>query len=208
MDNIAIYGIRPATGKWSSDPVLRPAFVATAYQAAPGGTNVDLNIGDPIARVSDGSVALATAGATNPILGVIAQVLPCWDSGLGAMRYTDRLPGGTVWGTNVERMSRVLFWPAMGRYFEVDVDDAVTATTELGYRALIGQNVNLIYSAVSAERKAYPKVDISLNNTTNTFQFNIVDLAPNNNVDYSGANVKLIVSINLPDENPPLIAGV
>lgn len=208
MDNVAIYGLRPATGKYCCDEVTLQKFVASAYQAAPGGTNVDLNVGDPVIRVSDGSVAIAVAGATNPIHGIVASVVRIWDAGLGAMRPSDKVPGATTWAT-IDRQTLITVYPVLGRYFEVDVDDAVTATTLAGYQAFIGENVNLIYSASATTGKATPKVDISAHATTNTFQFSIVDVSPSvMNQDFAGANVKLIVQVNLPDDNPPLILGV
>jgi hypothetical protein len=208
MDNIAIYGFRPFVGRYSADAPIVEKFVATAYQAAPGAVNVDLNIGDPVIRVSDGSVAIAVAGATNPVHGVIVGVPRIWDAGLGAVRPSDKVPGGTAW-TSIDRQTRVLVRLAMGTLWEVDVDDAVTATTLAAYQAFIGENVNIIYSASATTGKASPKVDISLHATTNTFQCNIVDVSPSqNNQDFAGGNVKLIVQFNLPDENPPLILGV
>jgi hypothetical protein len=99
MDNPAIYGLRPYLGRYSTDYPVQSKFVATTYQAAPGAVNVDLNIGDPVIRVSDGSVAIAVAGATNPIYGVIVGVERIWDAGLGAMRPSDKVPGGTAWAT-------------------------------------------------------------------------------------------------------------
>jgi hypothetical protein len=208
VDNPAIYGLRPYVGRYSSDNPVVQKFVATAYQAAPGAVNVDLNIGDPVIRVSDGSVAIAAAGATNPIFGVIVGVRQVWDAGLGAVRPSDKVPGGTVWAS-IDRQTQVLVRLAQGTLWEVDVDDAVTATTLAGYQAFIGENVNLIYSASATTGKASPRVDISGHATTNTFQFNIVDVSPTaNNMDFAGANVKLIVQVNLPDENPPLILGV
>jgi hypothetical protein len=208
MDNVAIYGFRPYQGRYSADAPIVPKFVATTYQAAPGAVNVDLNIGDPVIRVSDGSVAIAVAGATNPVYGIIVGVPRVWDAGLGAVRPSDRVPGGTAW-TSIDRQTQVLVRLAQGTLWEVDVDDAVSATTLAGYQAFIGENVNIIYSASATTGKASPKVDISGHATTNTFQCNIVDVSPSlMNQDFAGANVKLIVQFQLIDENPPLILGV
>lgn len=208
MDNVSLYGFRPHAGRFSSVEAAVQKFVATAYQAAPGGTNVDLNIGDPVIRVSDGSVAIAVAGATNPVYGIIVGVVGVWDAGLGAMRPSDKVPGATTW-SSIDRQTKVLVLPVQGRYWEVDVDDNTTATTLAGYQAFIGENVNLIYNASATTGKAAARVDISAHATTNTFQCNIADVSPSMmNQDFSGANVKLIVQFNLPDENPPLILGV
>lgn len=206
MDNVALYGFRPYLGRFSPDEAVVQKFVATAYQGQASAVNVDLNIGDPVIRVSDGSVAIAAA--TGPIYGIIVGVVGIYDAALGAMRPSDKVPGGTTW-SSIDRQTKVLVLPVQGRLWEVDVDDAVTATTLAGYQAFIGENVNTIYSGVAATGKASPRVDISLHATTNTFQWNIMDVSPSMmNQDFAGANVKIVVQCNLPDENPPLILGV
>lgn len=208
MDNVALYGFRPYIGRYDAVEAAVQKFVATAYQAAPGAVNVDLNIGDPVIRVSDGSVAIAVAGATNPVYGIIVGVVGVYDSALGAMRPSDKVPGGTTW-SSIDRQTKVLVLPVQGRYWEADVNDATTATTLAGYQAFIGENVNIVYSASATTGKASPKLNISGHATTNTFQCNICDVSPSMmNQDFAGANVKLVVQFNLPDENPPLILGV
>jgi hypothetical protein len=205
VDNPARYGFRPVKGIQSADfvPVWRD--VASAYQAAPGGTNVDLNLGDPVIRVNDGTVAIA--GVTGVIYGVIVGFGFYWNAALGRMEPGNKLPGGTTYAS-FDRRSRVLVLPVFGNLFEVDVDDAVTATTEAAYRACIGENVNTIYSASATTGLASPRVDISLKATTNTFQWQIQEVGSKNNLDYAGANVKLIVSCNLPDISPFVATGV
>jgi hypothetical protein len=202
MDNVATYGFRPYRSRGAKlDPIK--CLVATGYQAAPGAVNCDLNIGDPVALVSTGTVALMGAGSAAKGYGVIVGVAPYWDG--SAMQPTNKLPGGTAWGTIQERASYVYVLPFWGITYEVDVDDAVTATTLAGYQAFVQENVDLVYSAVSASKKAFPRIDISGHATTNTLQFRIVGISDNQaNQDFSGANVKLLVECNLPEALSPL----
>lgn len=205
MDNPGRYGFRPIKGRGSADCAPIWCDVASAYQAAPGGTNVDLNLGDPVIRVNDGTVALAAA--TGVIMGVIVGFGFYWNAALGMMTPATKLPGGTTY-PSFDRRSQVLVLPVLGQLFEVDVDDAVTATTRAAYRAFIGENVNTIYSASATTGRANPKVDISAHATTNTFQWQIQEVGTKDVVDYAGANMKLIVSCNLPDASPFVATGV
>lgn len=206
MDNPARYGFRPIKGRQSADcsPVWRD--VASGYQAAPGATNVDLNLGDPVIRVSDGTVAIAAT--TGVIYGIIVGFGFYWNAALGRMEPANNLPGGVAYGSVFDRRSQVLVLPVDGQLFEVDVDDAVTATTRAAYRAFIGENVNTIYAASATTGRANPRVDISAHATTNTFQWQIQDVGTKDVYDYAGANVKLIVSCNLPDSSPLVPTGV
>lgn len=207
MDNAARYGLRPFQGRVGADAKLVWRDVASGYQAAPGAVNVNLNIGDPVIRVSDGTVAIATG--TGVCHGVIVAIGNYWNAARGLMEPTNVLPGGTAYGSIFERRSRVLIAPVDAWYFEIDVDDAVTATTEAAYRAFVGENANVAFSASATTGLASPKLDISTHNTTNTLPWNIHDVSKTGlNQDYAGANVKLIVSCNLPDMSPFVATGV
>lgn len=206
MDNVATYGFRVYRVRAAKiDPIKM--LVATSYQASPGGTNVDLNIGDPVATVSTGTVGLMGAGSAGKGFGVIVGVAPYWNGSV--MQPTNKLPGTTAWGTVQERASYVYVQPFVNTTFEVDVDDNTTATTLAGYQAFIHENVDLVYSASSSTLRATPKIDISGHNTTNTLQFRIVGISDNQaNQDFSGANVKLLVECNLVEQAPFYTTGV
>lgn len=199
-NNVGVYGIRPATGKYASSKNPLTKIVATAYQANPGSAgNVDLNIFDPVIRVSDGSVAIATA--TGATFGVIVGVKQVYNSGIGAISPSNKVPGGTAW-TTIDRQTQVLVLPVYGQYFEIDAD-AATATTLAGWQAFIGENCNLSYTVNTTEAKAYPRLATASHNTTNTLPWNIVDVSPTMlNQDYSGLYVKLIVQANVIDDVP------
>lgn len=206
-DNVHQRGFRPfmgTTGRLPAQPIRM--IVASGYQGANGTpTNIDLCIGDPVKPVSTGTVAHAAAGDTN-IMGVVVGIAPFWDSGLGAMRFGDRLPGATT-STLLERQSFVYVQPVTGCIFEVDCDDAVTATTYSAYFAFIGENCDHVYTTGS-EPISDCNLDISDHKTT-TAQWRIVGVSPTmNNQDFSGANVKLLVMCNESNFPPFSTSGI
>jgi len=188
-------------------PVPRPVFVASAYQAAPGGTNVDLWPGDPVTKLGDGTYQLCTA-SSGQIDGVIIGIAPYYNSGIGAMAFSDHLPGATTYGTNLDRQSVVYIVDPGLAYFEAICDDATTFTTKATYTAALGENVDCIYVPVAADAKAYPKLDISTHANTGTLQWRIVSLSQRPETDYSGANVPLIVTPNVVGQAPFQVTGV
>src|SRR6266850_8134581 len=141
-DNAILYGFRWQKGYFGRDD-LEPEdrFVATGYQAAPSAINCDLNVGDLVKGVSDGSVALAAQG--DIIYGVIVGIGQFYDSINGVMRFGRALPGGTAWGTIVGRRSIVYVVPIAGQVFECDCDDNVTATTEATYLTYVQENADI-----------------------------------------------------------------
>lgn len=194
-DNVPRYGFRPVKGKYS-DYIhqAQTRVVATAYQAAPGAVNVDLNKGDPVAQIADGTVTLAAAGAA--VYGIIIAVKPYWDG--TRMQPTNKLPGGTAWGTVEARRSEVLVLPATVCQWEVDADENTTATTEAAYRAFIGSNADHVFAPDATAAKAYPKINVSefLSGASATAGWRLVNISKRENQDFSGANVKLIVELN------------
>lgn len=204
-DNAALYGFRwVGNRKGVSQPKPQRVYVATGYQASPGGVSVDLNVGDPVKKVSDGTVALCAAG--DATYGIIIGVDPYWDGAKFAR--SNRLPGGTAWGTVQERKSKLLILPVAEQYFECVCDDATTFTTEATYGAAVGENVDMTINQVSGSTLATPKLDISTHGTSNALVWRIVDYAQRVNTDYSGANVPLIVTCNLVQEAPFQTTGV
>lgn len=204
-DNAGLYGfswVGSRTG--SGEPVIRYFPVASAYQAAPGGVNVDLNIGDPVKKVSDGTVALCAAG--DATFGIVMTVQAYYDG--AKMVRANRLPGGTTYGSVLERQSFVGIAFAADNYFEVVCDDAVTATTQAAYTAFIGENLDISINQVSGSTLASPKLDISLHAVTATLVWRIEGLSKRVNIDYTGANVPLIVTGNVCQQAPFTALGV
>lgn len=198
-DNLVRYGFRPWKGQYSSEEKLEEWPVASAYQAAPGAVNVPLRVGDPVSRVSDGTVALTAAGSSTRTYGVIMGVVQVYDSSIGAPRPSINVPGGTTWSGLVNQ-TKVLVMPVKGRIFEVDADAASIATEAL-WQATRGANADIVHTPV-LNVGAFPRLAVSTINTTNTLQLNIVDISRTcDNRDYAGLYVKLLVQFNLVDDN-------
>ena len=201
-DNVHKYGLRWSrafTGKSCPNPMER--VVASEYQATNdgGGTNVDLNIGDPVKQLADGTIALATQ--QDHVWGVIVGFKPYWDG--SKMVPTSRLPGGTAWGTIEERKSIALVVPATPEtVWEVDVNGTSSSyDTEAEYRAFIGSNCEMDVpgdTSDSSKPKADPMIDPSTIATTGTLEWRIVGISPTEeNRDWTGNYVKLLVSPNI-----------
>lgn len=193
-----------------SPPSAQAVRVASGYTGAiNGGTTIDLNIGDPVRYVSTGTIAHAAgnegASGGEDISGIVVGFLPYWD---GYKRVPGwRLPANTVYGSILERQSYALIYPAVGHIWEVDVDDATTATTESGYVAFIGENCDHRLTAGS-EPKTNCLLDISTHGTA-TAQWRIVNISQSvANQDFSGAYVKLYVTVNETQTAPFVTTGV
>lgn len=204
MDNMARYGFRWAMAA-NSHPCPNPVrrYVADAYQAKADDTttSVDLSIGDPVKRLGDGTVALANLG--DAIYAIVVGFEPYWNG--AAMQPTNRLPGGTTGGGLLERKSAALVVPATAGYWEIDVDDNVTATTELAYGAFAGENCDHVIVADltnPSQPKANPQLDIA-GHTTATMQWRIEQISSTlSNQDFAGTRVKLVVRVNESQETP------
>jgi hypothetical protein len=154
-----------------------------------------MNVGDPVTRQSDGSMALSAAGDT--ISGVIVGIGQYYDSAVGAMRFGRNIPGGTAWGTIFARRSTIYVVPAPMAVFEVDCDVAGQATTEAGYAAFIEENANLSMNPVAGSTTAKPRLAISGHANTNTLGFRIIGISKRVNQDFTGNYVKLLVTPNV-----------
>lgn len=204
-DNASLYGFR-WVGARQGDPHPDPEIVrvATAYQASPGGVSVDLNVGDPVKKVSDGTVALCATG--DATFGIIVGILPYYDG--SKMVRSNRLPGGTAYSTNLERQSKVLIVPIAGNVFECVCDDNTSITTEANYNAAIGENVDISINQVAGSTLATPRLKISTHATTNTLVWRIVDTSHRVNIDYTGLYVPLLVTGNVVQQAPYQTTGV
>lgn len=209
-DNVHKYGIRwsiSANGGKTPQPIR--FTIADAYQAKADNTttSVDLNIGDPVKLLVDGTVALMNT--TDLGWGVIIGFEPYWNGSV--MQPTNRLPGGTTGGGILARKSAALVVPLSAGYWEIDCDDKVTATTEAAYQLLIGGNYNhtCVGDTTNASQpKADPMLDISaLNTTALTFRLAYISTTAANQ-DFSGSYVKVIVRANAVQEAPFYTTGL
>jgi hypothetical protein len=214
-DNVSRYGFRffgLNGGNGHVKPNMEIVATAASFDVSGGIQNAALRAGDVVTRASTGGVTLCGGGENsqtpvNPF-GVIVGVLPYYDSTIGlsgAMRFTGSLPSDISWGTNLARQSKLLVMPFMpGQIWEVDADENTTATTEAAYQAFIGENVTMINTGAASTTPpwARPKLFMSTHATTATLCFRIRGISPTlDNVDFSGANVKLLVEANI-SQNP------
>jgi len=195
-DNPQMYGFRYHGSRVGMDYKPERVRVASGYQGADvNAASCNLNVGDVVKKVSDGTVALAAG--TDAFFGVIVNILPYYDG--SKMRWNKFLPGNTVYGTVLERQSFVEIVPVAGYLFEVDIN-ATNASwdTQAEFNAFIGENVNHINTGDTVNVSANPQLNISGHATTNTLQWRITDVSPTlMNQDFSGNYVKLIVTANI-----------
>lgn len=194
-DNRLRLGFQWSRARNSGPPPIMRARVATGYDGQNGNSDsVDMYPGDPINFVDAGHAALSAAGAT--IAGIMMGVEQYWDG--SALRSGKALPNQTAYGTILQRQSVILYTPADAGYWEVCCDDATTATTEAAYLALIQSNADHILTD-GYEPRSGALLDISTNTDASpgSAQWRIEDIAPSEeNVDFSGNYVRLIVSVN------------
>lgn len=209
-DNTALYGFRFhsfPSGRPLPTPV--PMRVASGYQASPGGTNCDLNVGDPVKYVSDGTVAMCST--SDPTFGVVVGIREYYDG--AKMAISNKLPGNTVYGTVLERTSWVMVQPAAGVIWEISADDNTTATTESAYVALINENMDVSTNADATLKQARFLADISTHSVPGTsLNIRLVGVGGQHwarvNIDYTGNYVPLLVMFNEVQEAPYNSTGV
>lgn len=211
-NNTAKYGFRwvgSADGSCYPKPIEKRVASGLHFQVS--ATDVDMNIGDPVELVNDGTVTLATgAGAPSIFYGVIVGIANVKVGLPLAGRKFSRVPAGTTYTLETD-VTKVLVVPFGRNYWEVDVDDNTTATTLAGYRALCGENADLSYTldiTDTSRPKATPRLDISTH-TSATKDFRIIEISKTAlNQDFSGTGVKMIVQVNESGEAPFVTAGI
>ena len=197
-DNAHLYGFRwSVSANGAPTPYVQRMHVASAQNDTNDGAgfSVNINVGDPVKKVSTGGVMVALT--TEIVYGIVVGVGQYYEASSGLMRSGPYYPNQTTWGTVEARRGYVLVAPAAQGVWEIDCDDKVTATTEATYRALIGENSEHVCPGVSAAASADPMLDISLHATTATLGWRIVDISPTKyNRDFSGSYVKVLVRVN------------
>lgn len=201
-NNNAKYGFRwHSSLSGSAQPVIIEGFVDDdqSFDVNGGASNVALRAGDPVRRKSTGGFEQADgaegAGGAEAIFGIVMGIGPYYDGEQMVRRSS--LPADVSYDSNLERQSKILVCPIDSAVWEIDVDDATTATTLAAYQAFVGENADHILTAASGT-KMLPKLDISSHATTGTLILRIVGIAPTlENVDFAGANVKLLVEANV-----------
>lgn len=200
-DNLHIYGFRPYK------PRSGQGFVAPiALTVATGQDDVDdaaqsvhIRPGDPLKLLSTGGVSVALT--TEEVAYICAGILPYWSASDGTMVFGKHYPNQTAWGTIEARRGYVLGWRVDAYTWEIDCDDAVTATTKAAYVALINENCPFVVPGNTATGYADPFADISLHDPADVDDsLRIVGISDSiHNRDFSGNYVKILVDWNMSD---------
>ncbi len=199
-DNRKKYGIRfHSTQGGSGRPACIEGFVASAYAGDHGGS-VGIAIGDPVDYLATGFMELTNDTATRDTLfGVVMSVANAKVDANGKARPTNYLPSGTTYSLE-ETTSKLIVAPFSNHIWEMDVNDAVTATTLAAYRALVGENVDMTFVRDLSnpdKPKCGPVLNITSHAATAALMWRIVGVSKTReNADFSGANVKLLVQLN------------
>lgn len=198
-DNRAKYGFRYFTNlRGGGPPPAIEMFVASGYTGDFSG-NVGISIGDPIARVTDGSAIIATDTSVDPerVFGVCVGIRRAKVDANGKARPASYLPTNTTY-TLKENESSILVLPVAGVVWEVDAD-AQTATTEAAWRALMGLNcpISATRDTSNPDRPRMRPRAATGTTGTGTDHLRLFDISKTQeNQDLSGANVKLLVMFN------------
>lgn len=207
-DNQAQYGIRWAAGYAGQNnfPTVEERTVPSGASFDETQTNLYLGKGDLVKLETNGGVTLwLNADTAAGPYGVVMGVLPYWDGTV--MKPTRLLPSDIVYGTNLQRQSKVLVAPLAQGVWEADVDDQ-NNTTEAAYQTLVNMNVTVLNSTTNTTRPA-ARIDISTAASTSTLNFRLVGISKTQlNQDFSGANVKMLIVGNVIQQAMDGQAGV
>lgn len=161
--------------------------------------SVGLSIGDPVQRLTDGSFALAgdTTTANAVPFGVIVGFLNVKVDSNQKSRPTSYYPTGTTYTTKANE-TRIAVLPFGRDLWEVDHRNGAF-TTEAAYRAIIEHNADIVFTrdVSNPDRpRANPQLDLGTTGSA-TAHFRIFGISKTQeNVDLSGAAVKLLVQLN------------
>lgn len=210
VNNTRLYGFRWSTGyngRSMPQPVEMAVASAANFTVSGDATNLNLNAGDPVKFNNDGTVSLAGGnenGQTSqaPWGVVVGMGYQGYYNGTRMVR-SPFIPSGVTYGTAVDRQTKVMVVPFSQGYWELDVDDATTATSYLTYQALVGENCDhrLAPNSIGfldANLMANPVLNIASHAAaTTTLSMRIVGISQNfSNQDYTGLYVKMVVAVN------------
>jgi hypothetical protein len=188
-------------------PIEMAVASAASFLVSGNATPLTLQPGDPVKLLNDGTVTLAGGNENSQTSNIMFGVCV----GIGGQGYFNGtrmvrspfLPSGVTYGTNVDRQSKVLVVPFSAGIWEIDCDDAVTATTYLAYQALIGENCDHRLAPntsgfTTAQLAANPVLNIASHAAaTTTLSLRIFGVSQTfANQDYTGNYVKLMVQVN------------
>lgn len=175
-----------------------------------GGTAVNLNIGDPVQILDDGTVRLVQPGAAttaavldDATFGIVAG-FPRVKSN-GAVKPESFYTSGTTYSGGIAGAEATLctIIPVLGNIFEVDCGAApgTSFDTAAEWAGAVGAQVHFTYSVLTAGRgqpKANPLLDMSsINSTTGIRQLRIVGMSKlGDTQEFDGASVRMQVMFN------------
>lgn len=215
MANPHRYGFRFVRSLSGNDtPQILTLPIASGYQPGTvngGGTNVNLNIGDPVRLVEDGTVQLTQTAqdvsgqdddSDDFCYGVVVG-FPRVIVG-GSPRPGSFFTGGTTYsgGIGGDTAPLVSIIPAAGNIFEVDLDAAPSVTTLSGLMALVGGVGTMSYSVLTTgtgQPKANPLLSRSsiVFATANQLQLQVVGIGKSAfSCDFTAANIPMQVMWN------------
>lgn len=204
MDNRAGYGFRykrSRGGRALPNVVAEHVASAESFDVNSGAANVRLRKGDPVHRLATGGVTLSpgTENTTIPPKYIVMGIGPYFDG--NSMVVGGDLPSDTTWGTLYERRTKIWVCPVEQAFWEIDANNQ-TSTTEAAYRLLVGLNANHVLTGATGTLYAAPKLDMATAAVTDSLAWRIEDISDTaDNIDFTGANVKLVVSINIAGVN-------
>ncbi len=212
MANTHVYGFRffRSISGGGDCPQIMTSPIASGYAPVTvfgAGTAVNLNIGDPIRRLVDGSVIIAQAGQISDgtdngdyVSGVVVG-FPRVTVG-GAVRPGSFYASGTTYtgGLGSDTATLVAWIPVEGNIFEIDAAAVVGAGTKNAALAVVGGTANYTYTVLTSgigQPKANPMMGTPSTNSANIQQLRIVGLGKKNDVmDFASANVAFQVMFN------------
>lgn len=222
-DNQHFYGFRwayNANGKDMPKPELMDVATGANFTVSGDATNLNLNVGDPVALASTGFLTLMGGNENSQTSqagwGVVVGMGPVgfWN-GTRMVRQTFLQSGCSYGASSVDRISQVLVVPFSAGMWEIDCDDNTTATTRAAYQALVGENCDhqLVPNSqgfLDAQLAVNPMLNIASHAAaTTTLSMRIRGISKSfANQDFSGKFVKLIVSVNKGQEAFYTNAGI
>ncbi len=215
MANNHVYGFRWFRSlSGASTPQIITLPITSTYQPGTingGGTNVNLNIGDPIRLNEAGTVELTQTAqdvtgkdqdSDDFCYGIIVG-FPRVIVG-GFPRPGSFYTGGTVYtgGIGGDNAPLVSFIPAAGNIFEIDSSAVVGAGTKNAAAALVGGVGTMVYSVLTSgtgQPKANPLLDAAsvVKASANQLQLQVVGLGKKNDaMDFAATNLTFQVMWN------------
>jgi len=223
------YGIRFVRSISGNDtPQIFTFPIATAYAPTTvvgAGTSVNLNIGDPVKLLEDGTIGLVqtgqdSAGANTDsddfAFGIIVgfpRVIVGGYPRPGSFYTTGTTYTGGIGSDSAPLVSVI---PVAGNIFEIDANAVVGAGTKGACLAVVGQTARIAYSVLSTgngQPKANPLLNVAdfAAGGANQLQLAVLGLGKAGDaMDFSATNVTFQVqftALDMPQQGDPSIFG-